>query len=523
MKNPARRGTLEIEVTDFGPIAKAEIDLRPLTVFIGPSNTGKSYLAILIYALHLLFAAGHRSARGRKGMRHALLYSAVGEYLERRDLSGESVRRLLDWLDEMHPDSEAGAAQSVLSNPLPDNIAALVRPLFTGSARTGQVFGAEVSRCFGVGTKIETLIRHGGTRSANVTVQRHAPGVPDGAEPFRYQFSLKNKRREFSASIPTGTPLYVENGTGFDRWLLRELRKEHEAEEHTFLAMDVVLEIAASTMPHIVGPLCRPVFYLPADRAGVMHAHRAVVGALVESAASAGLRRAPQVPTLSGVLADFLEELIEMGDTADREEDQDNGFAGYLEREVLKGFIQTRLSETRYPSFSYRPEGWKKDLPLMNTSSMVSELTPVVLYLRHLVRRGDTLIIEEPESHLHPAMQAAFARHLAGLVRSGTQVIVTTHSEWLLDQFANLVRMSELKERQRKGLVGSDVALRPDQFGAWMFKPKQRPKGSVVEEIRIDPDAGGLLSDYSDTAEQLYGTWTEIGNRMTESKAVKRR
>ena len=41
---------LEIEVTDFGPIAKAKLDLRPLTVFVGPSNTGKSYLAMLIYA-----------------------------------------------------------------------------------------------------------------------------------------------------------------------------------------------------------------------------------------------------------------------------------------------------------------------------------------------------------------------------------------------------------------------------------------------------------------------------------------
>ena len=46
---------LEIEVTDFGPIAKAKLDLRPLTVFVGPSNTGKSYLAMLIYALHRFF------------------------------------------------------------------------------------------------------------------------------------------------------------------------------------------------------------------------------------------------------------------------------------------------------------------------------------------------------------------------------------------------------------------------------------------------------------------------------------
>ena len=47
---------LELSVRDFGPIAEANIDLRPMTVFVGPSNTGKSYLAILIYALHGFFA-----------------------------------------------------------------------------------------------------------------------------------------------------------------------------------------------------------------------------------------------------------------------------------------------------------------------------------------------------------------------------------------------------------------------------------------------------------------------------------
>ena len=63
--------------------------------------------------------------------------------------------------------------------------------------------------------------------------------------------------------------------------------------------------------------------------------------------------------------------------------------------------------------FSYQPQGWGEDLPLMNTSSMVSELAPVVLYLRHIVQPGDVLIIEEPESHLHPAMQVEFIRQLA--------------------------------------------------------------------------------------------------------------
>ena len=58
--------TIELSVSNFGPIAKAEIDLRPLTVFVGPSNTGKSYLAILIYALHKFFYRyfGRHNRRG---------------------------------------------------------------------------------------------------------------------------------------------------------------------------------------------------------------------------------------------------------------------------------------------------------------------------------------------------------------------------------------------------------------------------------------------------------------------------
>lgn len=32
---------VKIAVRNFGPIAEGTVDLRPLTVFVGPSNTGK--------------------------------------------------------------------------------------------------------------------------------------------------------------------------------------------------------------------------------------------------------------------------------------------------------------------------------------------------------------------------------------------------------------------------------------------------------------------------------------------------
>ena len=52
MTAPPDLNDLKLSITNFGPIAKADIDLRPMTVFVGPSNTGKSYMAMLVYALH---------------------------------------------------------------------------------------------------------------------------------------------------------------------------------------------------------------------------------------------------------------------------------------------------------------------------------------------------------------------------------------------------------------------------------------------------------------------------------------
>ena len=95
---------------------------------------------------------------------------------------------------------------------------------------------------------------------------------------------------------------------------------------------------------------------------------------------------------------------------------------------------------------------------------MVSELAPVVLYLRHVVRPEDVIIIEEPEAHLHPAMQVEFTRQLAAAVRAGVRVIATTHSERILEELANLVRISGLSEADRKD-IGGGIALEPHEVG----------------------------------------------------------
>ena len=148
---------------------------------------------------------------------------------------------------------------------------------------------------------------------------------------------------------------------------------------------------------------------------------------------------------------------------------------------MLPGSVRSEASVKKgasYPVFSYLPRGWKEyqNLPLMNVSAMVSELAPVVLYLRYIVRTGDVLIIEEPEAHLHPKMQVEFARQLAAAVKAGVRVIATTHSEWILEDLANLVWISGIPEAEHKAIDG-DIALEPHEVGCLVVSAKGTAEG----------------------------------------------
>ena len=499
MNHSTSQEPLELEVSNFGPIVEAKIDLRPLTVFVGPSNTGKSYLAILIYALHRFFS---------------------GFKDNRLSFSPHFSKEIIDAFDRWA--QETVGKRGVKSHiALPDEVTGVVHSIL--KTRSPQL-GNEISRCFGI--ENSRLIRKGNKDAAVVFRMENS----NHSTPFELRSSFSKKGGNvFQTEIPEGMSIQVDEGQL--RWWMNRLHipeTTHNREAEVDL---LIRELSAHLMPQLGGPLNLSAFYLPADRTGVMHAHSAVVGAVVDSAAMTGLRPATGTPMLSGVLADFLRQLIEIDRPQIRigragsawsvppfVEHRGGLLARGIEEAILGGSVRVERSETiGYPHFTYQPKGWKDPLPLMNASSMVSELAPVVLYLRHVVQPGETLIIEEPESHLHPAMQVEFTRQIAALVQEGVRVIVTTHSEWVLEELANIVHRSELPAARQKEIPRGEFALRSDQVGAWLFEPKRRPKGSVVKEIRLD-DSGLYPSEYSEVANALHNDWAEISSLIGEAE-----
>ena len=110
------REPLELSISNLGPIESANIELRPLTVFVGPSNTGKSYAATLIYALHNFFT--DYASRSRP-------YPAT-------DMSQDDIDRIHEWVNSALPRVAIGGNKEYPLYEMPDAVAEVVNRSLIG-------------------------------------------------------------------------------------------------------------------------------------------------------------------------------------------------------------------------------------------------------------------------------------------------------------------------------------------------------------------------------------------------------
>lgn len=73
----------------------------------------------------------------------------------------------------------------------------------------------------------------------------------------------------------------------------------------------------------------------------------------------------------------------------------------------------------------------------------ITQILPIVVAALSLPR-GNLLLIENPEVHLHPAGQARMGQFLAEVASSGVQVIVETHSDHILNGVRRAVKSGNI-------------------------------------------------------------------------------
>jgi predicted ATPase len=92
--------------------------------------------------------------------------------------------------------------------------------------------------------------------------------------------------------------------------------------------------------------------------------------------------------------------------------------------------------------FSFKNGQKPCKIPLSQSSATVASQVELYFYLKCLAKKGDILLIDEPEQNLHPANQRKMARLLVRLMKAGIKIFIITQSDYILKEFNNLIVLS---------------------------------------------------------------------------------
>jgi predicted ATPase len=128
-----------------------------------------------------------------------------------------------------------------------------------------------------------------------------------------------------------------------------------------------------------------------------------------------------------------------------------------------------------------------------NVGFGISYVLPIVVTCL-IAEPNSVVILENPESHLHPLGQSRMGQFLAQMATSNIQIVVETHSEHLINGM-------------RIAAVNKENSFSPDDLSINFFT-KDEDDNAVVKNIQIDER--GELSEWPDgffdQAEQDYLT-----------------
>lgn len=218
------------------------------------------------------------------------------------------------------------------------------------------------------------------------------------------------------------------------------------------------------------------------------------------------------------------------------EKPQDVGRRGELAIPALlasRKLPKIRLSQRRTVSLQERVALWLKDLNLIDSFNVqaigknrkdyevrvkrtlgssevlitdvgfgVSQVLPV-LVLCYYAPEGSTVILEQPEIHLHPSVQAGLADVFIDAIKTrNIQIIVESHSEHLLRRLQR--RIAEEKD----GLTHEDINL--------YFCNSQPDGQSSITPLEID-----LFGNITNWPDNFFGD--EMGDLMAMTEAAMKR
>jgi len=412
-----------VEINHLGAIDHASIDVKPLTVFIGKNNTGKTWAATTICGIfdsvvhdqHTVALMG-----GKLEEEYPPIETAFNELMEWGSFKFDLIRFFEEYGLKYHQNICKYSDKWI-------NISLGTRqPLFDDFTMQ-LVFSDED-------------LNSGKSILLDRKLESSLPPAP-------------GKEGLIQVMKETGSPIIYFN------FAPNRTPDELPPEKIRYLIYYYILD-------KLRWAICNNIAYLPAERTGLMALMDSLrVNAVKDYSKAQNIDQLEEDPfhfsipalpivdligTLSHLkIPDIFKRITSRRKIAGHEDIAE--LSGILEREVLGGQFELEVHENRLTqSWIYRDTQAKETkLEMSVTSSTVKDLAPLVLYLRYLLKPRDLLLIDEPEMNLHPENQARFMELLVMMVNAGINIIIVTHSPYMVHHLENLIKASGNTEIDR--------------------------------------------------------------------------
>ena len=195
----------------------------------------------------------------------------------------------------------------------------------------------------------------------------------------------------------------------------------------------------------------KDVYFLPASRSGIytgMSSFGPIMAQLSQNRAY--FNRSFQIPSIPEPISDYYMALSNIRNDRNVKLEE---IVHEIEEEILKGEVKF---DSRKKALIYQGKTMEHSFEMNDVSSMVSEISPIVAYLKYIVRTGNKsklttnastiIFIEEPEAHLHPINQIKLMKSFTKLVKSNIKLVIASHSNYIFNELNNRVLAGELNQ-----------------------------------------------------------------------------
>ena len=189
-----------------------------------------------------------------------------------------------------------------------------------------------------------------------------------------------------------------------------------------------------------------------------------------------------------------------------------------LKNEILSGTIypSEQLNKPKEVLYKYSNEK-NGTLDMGVVSSLVKGLSPLVIYLEAFANENDLVVIDEPEMNLHPKAQAQFTELLGMMINSGINIIITTHSTFIVDHLANLMKAAKISNKAKSMdmeelffLKNKTSFISQDKVSAYLFE-NNKVKPILKKDGLIHWDTFSVISEKLST---IYDDMDDVKNAL---------